>query len=730
MIPTNTSGNATIEGMNSGKGFNIKGSAKAFKILSSGIYKNKILAPIRELSTNALDAHDLYRKMHNLDVYNPKFIVHLPNSLDPYFSVRDFGPGLSPAQVQGDEANGIESIYTTYFLSTKETDADAIGCLGLGTKSPFAYTSSFSVTSYYGGKKSVYALYLDGDMPTVSLVGSEDSGELTGLEVSFGVNSYDFSQFRSETEKLYSFWEDDKRPEVTGQKLNYQNYLSGKTSGNGWMLSDESNTGVFNRGYFHVVMGGIAYKVNVHDGPNQAFLDISDYSHLIFQCELGEVNFTASREELELDSHTVPAIVKRIKDFKQSIIVSLDEQVDKAGSLWNARILAHKFKSQHKLLKLHTFKYHGMVMNEKINFRKFPQTLYKRRHGYVKFTSSTINSLMASEMTSNENIMFLYNDLEKPHHTSARVNNYLKTHKNVERAILINGMSIATVKRTFGVSNAQITKVSNLPIPDRIQRVRSSIELTVDEQIEFHNKNILTWNGWKFNKGTVRKGQNVYYYVDCKSKTAQYDDKDISNFNDVVTFMKICTDLKINEVYGVRQPAKKLINQSGKWVNLYDLFKAELKKYLDNNPVSEYASKEYIRNKVLNNLTNIVETLNLNPVTENCEINTRIAKLSSQLTIPSTFSWSLNYETLRALSYHIGVNLPYGSSVDCSAYSIEAQNIRHDYAKQFPLMEYFSYRREAKVEYLRLWVIDQESKALNNTVQVSQCEDEDTLLVG
>ena len=39
------------------KEFNIKRTSKAFQILSSGLYSNKILAIVRELSCNAWDAH-------------------------------------------------------------------------------------------------------------------------------------------------------------------------------------------------------------------------------------------------------------------------------------------------------------------------------------------------------------------------------------------------------------------------------------------------------------------------------------------------------------------------------------------------------------------------------------------------------------------------------------------------------------------------------------------------
>ena len=38
-------------------GFRIEASSKAFEILANNLYKDKILAVVRELSCNAFDAH-------------------------------------------------------------------------------------------------------------------------------------------------------------------------------------------------------------------------------------------------------------------------------------------------------------------------------------------------------------------------------------------------------------------------------------------------------------------------------------------------------------------------------------------------------------------------------------------------------------------------------------------------------------------------------------------------
>ena len=90
-------------------GFKIQASAKAFEILSSNIYTNKVRAVIREYNCNAYDAHVDAGTERTWD-------VHLPTMLESYFSVRDYGTGLSDQQVR--------EIFTTYFHSTKTNSND------------------------------------------------------------------------------------------------------------------------------------------------------------------------------------------------------------------------------------------------------------------------------------------------------------------------------------------------------------------------------------------------------------------------------------------------------------------------------------------------------------------------------------------------------------------------------------------------------------------------------
>jgi len=127
--------------------FRIESSPEAFRILSDGLYSDKIRAVIRELSTNAVDA---CVEAGTLDTGG--YVIHLPNTLEPSFSIRDYGTGLTHEEVIG--------LYTTYFGSNKTHSNKFTGQLGLGSKSPFAYTDSFTVTSWTDGSKRCYNAHI------------------------------------------------------------------------------------------------------------------------------------------------------------------------------------------------------------------------------------------------------------------------------------------------------------------------------------------------------------------------------------------------------------------------------------------------------------------------------------------------------------------------------------------------------------------------------------------
>lgn len=300
--------------------FRIKNSAKAFNILSSGLYANKIRAIIRELSCNAVDSHVDAGKG------TVPFDLHLPNSLEPWFAIRDYGTGLTNAQVT--------NIYTTYFESTKTGSNDFIGALGLGSKSPFSYTDNFTVTAIKDGVKGIYTAFINEQgVPSTALMMEEKTDEPNGVEVKFAVDDrYDFSTFASEAQVVYKHFK--LRPVVSGN-ANFK-FVDPKYAEKDIIPGVHYTTGDDRRGESVAIMGNIEYPIDIPraDKTLGKLRDLLSCS-LVMEFNIGELDFQASREGLSYIPDTINAIKKKLEALTAQLAIHLAKEADKIPNMWD-----------------------------------------------------------------------------------------------------------------------------------------------------------------------------------------------------------------------------------------------------------------------------------------------------------------------------------------------------------------------------------------------------------
>jgi hypothetical protein len=337
--------------------FRIRNSAKAFSILSSGLYANKVRAIIRELSCNAVDSHTAAGKA------DTPFDVHLPNTLEPWFSIRDYGTGLSHEQVA--------NIYTTYFESTKTDSNDYIGALGLGSKSPFSYTDNFTVTAIKDGIKGIYTAFInESGVPSIAKMMDEASDEPAGVEVKFSVNDrWDFDKFRQEARQVYTYFK--LKPVVSGNAdfrfdlVDYEteNIIPGVHC---YRTATRSVA----------IMGNIAYPIDVpaadtNLGELRGLLN----GGLELHFAIGELDFQASREGLSYIPSTIESIKRKLEAVNAQLAVHIATEADAIANLWErADFLAkkrgnglwaaavNKYAIDTKLTTLDTGRYGGAAM--------------------------------------------------------------------------------------------------------------------------------------------------------------------------------------------------------------------------------------------------------------------------------------------------------------------------------------------------------------------------------
>lgn len=291
---------AEITGSTKQTTFGMKASGKAFNILSSGIYSNKFNAIVRELACNAYDSHLVAEKA---DV---PFEIHLPSKLEPYFSVKDFGVGL--------DHDDVFNVFAVYFESTKNQSNLETGALGLGAKSPYSYTSTFTITAVKDGIKRLYGAYVnDEELPTIAQLGNDiETDEGNGVEVKFSVDGEDFVEFYRAAEKMLSWFPTE--PVITGADVRiHKGYVSEEFPGGVRLMSSNNPWGIK---HAYALMANIIYPINIDNLPS----DILDPAltilnqPLIIEFDNGSLDFAPSREELQYTKYTKVAIADRIRD--------------------------------------------------------------------------------------------------------------------------------------------------------------------------------------------------------------------------------------------------------------------------------------------------------------------------------------------------------------------------------------------------------------------------------
>lgn len=331
--------------------FKIAQTKHTFWILSSGLYSDKERAIVRELACNAWDAHVEAGKQ------DTPFIIYLPNRIEPFFKVRDFGTGLSHDRMM----NPDDGVYTTYFASTKQNSNDQIGCFGLGSKSPFAYTKNFTVVSFFGGEKRTYNMIInDAGLPDAILVATEVTDEPNGLEVSFAVKSGDQWEFKAAARKVLrpfatlpevkgiSNFEPGQEPEALIAKDNWKIFRTHEMPDG---MPDQC-----------AVMGNVEYPLSAQKGfSHNAKVVLNMPIRITFP--IGSFEVTPSRELVSWTDYSKQNINQILEDIYEEVVKHINDQISGAPNLWEARQQSWKLLHYSVLSKLKIQpKWRGMLV--------------------------------------------------------------------------------------------------------------------------------------------------------------------------------------------------------------------------------------------------------------------------------------------------------------------------------------------------------------------------------
>lgn len=572
--------------------FTINLDAAAYKILSDGIYSDKVLAVIRELSCNAYDSHIQAGKE------NIPFEVTLPSALNPQFIVKDFGVGLSHKDIM--------SLYTTYFGSNKRDTNTVVGAFGVGSKSPFAYTDTFTVQSTFDGVTRTYVAMLgEKGIPNINLLDTTETGLGNGMEVSIAVQQKDFIEFREKAEKIYKWF--SPLPKIKGAKglnLDRPKMIIG---GTGWRFVKNDHSYYRNRNNY-AIQGVVAYNLSLETaGVSKNIISAFEGMELELEFKIGELDVATSREELSYTAHTCKSIVKRLTLLMKELDVEIKKDFDKCTTMWE---MVLKFRE----LDLDS-SYHGLgryihnIPNFFINLNgkkitKF-RIKYNKENGDPKLTYYQSHRTKGSILSGNMNSItpakteVFVCDIKTGWVSS--INDYLEKTNNVDNIILLDSdNNLQSVIGRLGNPPVRYMSEIYVAVPRKPRNKKGTV---YSKDIMFHTVDIHMTNrgdhnvGWKASKFAPVDGQEILY-VPMKYSTASLNGNKLDPYYWSRIYQRLVQGAeelgikpKFSDIYGIRtcdladaKKVFKLVNAFDYIENLWDTINTSK----EANQISDY----------------------------------------------------------------------------------------------------------------------------------------------
>lgn len=543
------------------KKFETVKNSKLAAMLSSDIYKDGVEATVREIGTNAIDAHIMSNN-------NNPFYIHIPTIQEPYFIVRDYGPGMDEAE--------LDTLYSVYGASSKDDNNDAIGAFGLGSKSPLAYVQdSFSVISRKNGYQYSCVVSLDeAAEPELTYFPIVHTTEPNGLEVRVDVKREDITDFQNKIQKVYSLF-GKWIPKTNGIPIKPVEY---DFKNDDYGIRKDTNYNRFSYNYTkesRAIMGHVAYPIDPqYFSKYKPILELG--LDLFFP--IGAFNIGIGREAPKYTKFTISTLTDKLEKISQQMRKKYLDIFANEKTSWECSLTVFKNGGLRKefevLNKVERFKYKNSDISE--SFTIDSECYYYHYYNKTKKSNST------SSWINPQNSIIVVND----------------------------GLGAENVCRYLAEQNKnfkvyQITtekydeyKKSNF-LRDEVVKFVSKVYPTIKNTITRKKYGVYsTCKIFKFVKGT---STNTYW----KEEDINFDDGGvyvhINRYNPVITGMNITTENLYSfysdiqkvignfELIGVKSADVERFQKSKLWVSFDEYILSKLKTVLTNGLEDEYS---------------------------------------------------------------------------------------------------------------------------------------------
>lgn len=556
----------------------IVADAVAFKVLSDMLYPDKPLAIIRELLCNAMDSHIAAGKP------TTPVKIHLPNVMEPYLSIRDEGLGLSFRDTC--------VLLLTYFKSTKREDNQVTGALGLGSKSPFSYVDSYTVTSRWNGRKFMFNAFInEKGNPSMALLARERTDEPNGLEITVPVRRSDFHLFQQRAASVIQWFK--VKPEVSGCPGFAYNETKYIEEGTDWKIAEYNH---YNHSAY-AIQGNIAYPINYQSMPDLP----KGYANLFnlgihFEFKIGEISFTAGRDAISYDKKTVTNLIAAMDRFINEAPKKFQKSFDDCKTLWDAKckygelINGQGYYSvigEMGRLGLLRFAWKGQKIDSStlsLDMKTVPGSVVK--NFYFGSRASTYQIQGNMNVTAEKTTKFFINDMEKGH--VVRVRAWRKDNSGTVSTFVINAADDAELKLILvALGNPETQLTSTLPKPPRATTVSKTT-------VRVLNRGSKHGPGW----------YGAPYFTDChddidfdegglfvpllRDKAIDSDREKIEGFLSIMQEAYNMGILKDDEVvYGASPKVLKQFEAAEEWTNVMEVVKERFLEHVKKDNLSD-----------------------------------------------------------------------------------------------------------------------------------------------
>jgi hypothetical protein len=352
------------------------------EILRSKLYSNPIKVLVQEYMSNARDAH---REIDN----NQPIEVLLPSHISPQFEVRDYGPGITPHRMN--------NVFINYAASTKRDTNKQTGGWGLGSKSGWSYSDTFSVitiTNETGENvRRSYACIIDETRngKLIKLCDDVKTDEACGTRIIVPVRKENFNQFRDYAIQTAMLWE--VKPIIFGDTITTPIIIS---EGNKWKYFERTTAPKdFATNKTFVVYDGIPYPLKTEtlkDLISTDVMGVLNSSCFGLYFDIGEITISANREEIQYTEKTKETLAKRVNDMVSEVASEFSSTIQQEPTFLDALMKFNEICQSNNVIgklinnsvewngtKLHTL-YHISALDTIIRIDNFFNDDGKLRH--------------------------------------------------------------------------------------------------------------------------------------------------------------------------------------------------------------------------------------------------------------------------------------------------------------------------------------------------------------